>query len=47
MEIPVALKPARLHLEKLGAKLTRLTPEQAEYLGIDPEGPFKPEKYRY
>ncbi len=38
---------ARLHLEKLGAKLTKLTPEQAEYLGIDPEGPFKPEEYRY
>ncbi|UCH61973.1 MAG: adenosylhomocysteinase [Fidelibacterota bacterium] len=38
---------ARLHLEKLGAKLTRLTPEQAEYLGIDPDGPFKPEEYRY
>ena len=38
---------ARLHLEKLGAKLTRLTPEQAEYLGIDPEGPFKTEEYRY
>ncbi len=38
---------ARLHLEKLGVKLTRLTPEQAEYLGIDPDGPFKPEEYRY
>ncbi len=38
---------ARLHLDKLGVKLTRLTPEQAEYLGIDPEGPFKPEGYRY
>ncbi|UCH11669.1 MAG: adenosylhomocysteinase [Fidelibacterota bacterium] len=38
---------ARLHLDKLGAKLTKLTPEQAEYLGINPEGPFKPESYRY
>ena len=38
---------ARLHLDKLGVKLTRLTPEQAEYLGIDPDGPFKPEEYRY
>ncbi len=38
---------ARLHLEKLGVKLTTLTREQAEYLGIDPKGPFKPEEYRY
>ncbi len=38
---------ARLHLDKLGAKITRLTPEQADYLGIDPDGPFKPEEYRY
>jgi len=40
-------KVARLHLDKFGAKLTRLTPEQAEYLGIPVEGPFKPEHYRY
>jgi adenosylhomocysteinase len=40
-------KVARLHLDKLGVKLTKLTPKQAEYLGIDPEGPFKPEMYRY
>jgi adenosylhomocysteinase len=40
-------KVARLHLKKLGAKLTRLTPTQAEYLNLDPEGPFKPETYRY
>ena len=40
-------KVATLHLDKLGAKLTRLTPKQAEYLGIPPEGPFKPEYYRY
>jgi adenosylhomocysteinase len=38
---------ARLHLGKLGAKLTTLTAEQAEYLGISPQGPFKPEAYRY
>ncbi len=38
---------ARLHLAKLGVKLTRLTKEQAEYLGIEVEGPYKPEYYRY
>ena len=38
---------ARLHLEQLGVKLTKLTPEQAEYLGIPATGPFKPEYYRY
>ena len=38
---------ARLHLEKVGAKLTKLTKEQADYLGVDQEGPFKPEYYRY
>ncbi|MFC1619116.1 adenosylhomocysteinase [Candidatus Neomarinimicrobiota bacterium] len=38
---------ARLHLEKLGVKLTRLTPEQSEYLGINPDGPYKPDTYRY
>ncbi len=40
-------KVARLHLDKLGAKLTTLTAEQAEYLSIPVEGPFKPEFYRY
>jgi adenosylhomocysteinase len=47
--LPKALdeKVARLHLDKLGAKLTKLTPAQAEYLGISVEGPFKPEHYRY
>jgi adenosylhomocysteinase len=40
-------KVARLHLEKLGAKLTKLSGKQAEYLGIKPEGPFKTEWYRY
>jgi adenosylhomocysteinase len=38
---------ARLHLEKIGAKLTKLTPAQAEYLGVPVEGPYKPEHYRY
>ncbi len=38
---------ARLHLKKLGARLTELTPEQAEYIGVKPDGPFKPEHYRY
>ncbi len=40
-------KVARLHLDKIGVKLTRLTDEQAEYLGIDKDGPYKPEHYRY
>jgi adenosylhomocysteinase len=40
-------KVARLHLDKIGAKLTRLTPEQAEYIGVPVDGPFKPETYRY
>jgi adenosylhomocysteinase len=38
---------ARLHLEQLGVKLTKLTDEQAEYLGVPKEGPFKPDHYRY
>ena len=38
---------ARLHLDKLGVKLTRLTPEQADYLNLPANGPFKPEHYRY
>ncbi|QDU78924.1 Adenosylhomocysteinase [Polystyrenella longa] len=38
---------ARLHLDKLGVKLTKLTPEQAEYIGVPIEGPYKPEYYRY
>ena len=38
---------ARLHLGKLGARLTRLTEKQAGYLGVGLEGPFKPEHYRY
>ena len=40
-------KVARLHLDKLGAKLTELSPEQASYIGVAPKGPFKPEHYRY
>ena len=38
---------ARLHLDKLGAKLTKLTNDQSDYLGIPIEGPYKPEHYRY
>jgi adenosylhomocysteinase len=38
---------ARLHLEKLGVKLTKLSAEQAAYIGVKPEGPYKPEHYRY
>jgi adenosylhomocysteinase len=38
---------ARLHLEKIGAKLTTLTKDQADYLGVPVEGPFKPDHYRY
>ncbi|MGC9469964.1 MAG: adenosylhomocysteinase [Bacteroidales bacterium] len=38
---------ARLHLEQLGVKLTRLTPEQAEYIGVPLHGPYKPDHYRY
>ncbi len=38
---------ARLHLAKVGAQLTRLNPEQAEYIGVPVEGPYKPEYYRY
>ncbi|HEX5794945.1 MAG TPA: adenosylhomocysteinase, partial [Geminicoccaceae bacterium] len=47
--LPKALdeKVARLHLDKLGVKLTTLTPEQAQYIGVDAGGPFKPEAYRY
>lgn len=38
---------ARLHLGQIGAKLTRLTPEQAQYIGVSPDGPYKPDHYRY
>ena len=40
-------KVARLHLGRVGAKLTRLTEKQAAYIGVTPEGPYKPEHYRY
>jgi len=40
-------KVASLHLEKIGAKLSKLRPDQAEYIGVKPEGPFKAEAYRY
>jgi adenosylhomocysteinase len=40
-------KVARLHLDKLGVKLSKLTEKQAAYIGVSPEGPFKPDHYRY
>mgnify|MGYP003625130113 CR=1 FL=1 len=40
-------KVARLHLDRIGVKLTQLSGEQASYIGVTPEGPFKPEHYRY
>ena len=40
-------KVARLHLDRIGVKLTELRPDQAEYIGVTPQGPFKPEHYRY
>ena len=40
-------KVASLHLEKLGVKLTKLTEDQGDYLGLSPQGPFKPDHYRY
>jgi adenosylhomocysteinase len=40
-------KVAKLHLGKLGVELTTLTPEQAKYIGVDVDGPYKPEHYRY
>ncbi len=38
---------ARLHLDKLGVKLTKMTQKQADYLGIPVDGPYKPDHYRY
>ena len=38
---------ARLHLHKFDATLTELTDDQAEYIGVEPQGPYKPEHYRY
>jgi adenosylhomocysteinase len=40
-------KVARLHLEKIGVKLTVLDQEQADYIGVSTDGPYKPEHYRY
>ncbi len=40
-------KVARLHLDKLGVQLTELTPSQASYIGVKPQGPYKPDHYRY
>jgi adenosylhomocysteinase len=40
-------KVAALHLDKIGVKLTALTAQQADYLGLPAQGPFKPEHYRY
>ena len=40
-------KVAALHLEKVGATLTTLREEQADYIGVDQQGPFKTEQYRY
>ena len=47
--LPKALdeEVARLHLDKIGCKLTKLTPEQAAYIDVPVEGPYKPEHYRY
>ena len=47
--LPKALdeEVARLHLEQLGVTLTKLTPDQAEYIGVPVEGPYKPDHYRY
>jgi adenosylhomocysteinase len=38
---------ARLHLDRIGAKLTTLRPDQASYIGVDPAGPYKSDHYRY
>ena len=40
-------KVARLHLNKVGAKLTQLSKEQADYISVTQEGPYKPDTYRY
>jgi adenosylhomocysteinase len=40
-------KVARLHLDRIGVKLTKMDPEQAAYIGVAPDGPYKPEHYRY
>ncbi len=40
-------KVARLHLDRIGAKVTELSDEQADYIGVEKSGPYKPEHYRY
>jgi adenosylhomocysteinase len=40
-------KVARLHLDQIGARLTKLTKRQAAYIGVSPDGPYKPDHYRY
>ena len=40
-------KVARLHLDQIGARLTKLSQKQADYIGVSPKGPFKPDHYRY
>ena len=40
-------KVARLHLDRIGVTLSKLSQDQADYIGVSPEGPFKPEHYRY
>jgi adenosylhomocysteinase len=40
-------KVARLHLEKIGAKLTKMSKEQSDYIGVNQSGPYKPDHYRY
>ena len=45
-EYGVALRGGK-HLDRIGVKLTKLTKKQADYLGVPPEGPYKPEHYRY
>jgi adenosylhomocysteinase len=40
-------KVARLHLDRIGAKVTELSDEQAKYIGVEKDGPYKPEHYRY
>jgi len=40
-------KVARLHLERIGARITQLSDEQADYIGVSKDGPYKPEHYRY
>jgi adenosylhomocysteinase len=44
---PADEEVARLHLEKIGVVLTKLTKKQSDYLGVSPDGPYKPDHYRY